>query len=235
MISVCIATYNGEKYIHRQLESILNQLSDEDEIIVSDDNSTDRTLDIIKSFNSPNIYIYINKGEHGYTPNFENALKHAQGEYIFISDQDDIWTKNKVQICMEYLQKYDLVIHDADIVDENECHLADSFYQERKSKSGLINNLIRYSFLGCCTVCRRNVLTKALPFPPNHKMCTHDNWLFVVAGTFFNTIVINDKLIHYRRHSNNVSTGGFAATTTISFKIKYRIYLLKWLLIKAFM
>lgn len=58
MISVCIATYNGEKYIHRQLESILNQLSDEDEIIVSDDNSTDRTLDIIKSFNSPNIYIY---------------------------------------------------------------------------------------------------------------------------------------------------------------------------------
>lgn len=234
MISVCIATYNGEKYIHRQLETILSQLTAEDEIIISDDNSTDNTLDIIKSFGSPNIHIYINNGDHGYTPNFENALKHAKGEYIFISDQDDIWAQNKVQTCMKHLKKYSLVIHDADIIDEKEDYLADSFYQQRKSKSGLINNIIRYSFLGCCTALRREVLIKALPFLPNHKMCTHDNWLFVVAGTFFNTIMIDDKLIHYRRHKGNVSTGGFTATTTIGFKIRYRLYLLKWLTIKAF-
>ena len=86
-ISVCMATYNGEKYIAEQIRSILPQLSEDDEVIVSDDGSSDATLDIVRSFNDPRIRIVQNELEHGYTKNFENALNHANGDIIFISDQ----------------------------------------------------------------------------------------------------------------------------------------------------
>ena len=74
MISVCIATYNGEKFLREQLMSILSQLSDEDEIIISDDNSQDSTINIIEAIKSPLLHLYVNNGERGYTANFENAL-----------------------------------------------------------------------------------------------------------------------------------------------------------------
>ena len=95
MISVCIATYNGEKYLREQLDSILPQLAESDEVIVSDDGSTDGTIDLITSLNDPRIKIVSNSGRKGYVGNFENALKHTTGDYIFLSDQDDIWYPNK--------------------------------------------------------------------------------------------------------------------------------------------
>ena len=126
-ISVCIATYNGEKYIRDQLESILSQLDFCDEIVVSDDHSSDKTIAIIKSFNDDRIRVIYNSGQKGYTSNFENALKHAKGEYIFLSDQDDIWLKGKVDKCMEYLQDYDFVVSDAVIVNQDLETLKKSF------------------------------------------------------------------------------------------------------------
>ncbi|EXY58193.1 glycosyltransferase, partial [Bacteroides fragilis] len=98
LISVCIATYNGEKFIVEQLKTILSQLTDFDEIIISDDHSSDCTLSLIRSFRDPRIKIYLNENDKGYTSNFENALKKATGEIIFIADQDDIWKKDKVDI-----------------------------------------------------------------------------------------------------------------------------------------
>ena len=89
MISVCMATYNGEKYLREQVGSILTQLGENDELVVSDDGSTDSTIDILKSYNDPRIKIFINTGRHGVNSNFENALRHADGDYIFLSDQDD--------------------------------------------------------------------------------------------------------------------------------------------------
>ena len=90
MITVCIATYNGGKYISKQIDSILNQLSDSDEVIVSDDGSKDDTLDIITAFHDKRIEVFKNDGRHGVVPNFENALSKAKGDIIFFSDQDDI-------------------------------------------------------------------------------------------------------------------------------------------------
>ena len=85
MISVCMATFNGEKYIEEQINSILLQLGKEDEIIISDDGSTDNTLDIIRELNDERIKLYQNNKQHGYAHNFENALIHASGDYIFFS------------------------------------------------------------------------------------------------------------------------------------------------------
>lgn len=232
MISVCIATFNGEKYIKEQLMSILFQLSSEDEIIISDDGSTDNTLNIIESFNSPIIHIFINNGEHGYTSNFENTLRHINGDIVFFSDQDDVWMSDKVSVCMKYLQKYSFVISDAVLVDEKGDEIADSFYAIRHAKRGWFKNIVRFSYLGCCIAFRREILRKALPFPSNHILCTHDNWITLIAMTYYNYIAINDKLIRYRRHENNNSGGGLKNATSFIFKIRYRLYLIWWLILR---
>jgi len=229
LISVCIATYNGEKFIRQQLQSIISQLSSDDEVIVSDDGSTDRTLQIVEELRSPIIKIIHNEGDHGYTPNFENALRHAKGDYIFLSDQDDVWAPNKVEVTLRSLQRYSMVVADADIIDAEGNVIAESYFRQRRAHSGLINNLIRFSYLGCMLAFRREVLEKALPFPPDHRQCTHDNWLALVAMTFYSCAVLPDKLLHYRRHGANASKGGLEKTTTMAFKIRYRIYLMKWL------
>ena len=226
MISVCIATYNGEKYIHEQIASILQQIGNDDEIVVSDDGSTDKTLDVVRSFDAQNIHIYINKGDHGYTPNFENALRNAHGDYIFLSDQDDIWMPDKVEACMKYLKVNDFVVSDALIVDGDNKPPFDSFCEQRKSKFGFLNTLIRFSYLGCCFAFRRKVLSKALPFPKNHMLCTHDNWLALVSTAFYKSAFIPLPLIRYRRYGGNASSGAKNANKSILFMIHYRLYLL---------
>ena len=96
-ISVCIATYNGERYIREQLDSILSQLSLDDEVIISDDGSKDSTIEIISSYLDSRIKVFKNNGKHGYVGNFENALNHSSGDFIFLSDQDDIWELQKIE------------------------------------------------------------------------------------------------------------------------------------------
>ncbi len=230
MISICIATYNGEKYIKEQLLSILQQLSPFDEVIISDDNSSDGTLAIIQDLNDPRIRVYKNKGDKGYTPNFENAIGKANGEFIFLSDQDDIWEPNKIKVCMEYLNKYDYVVSDATIVDKNGILQAPSFYRKRGARAGLLHNLIRFSYLGCCIAFKKKLLEKVLPFPPNHRYCTHDNWITIIAMAYYKVAIIPEPLIKYRRYDTNTSSGGFSNTTSLWFKVKYRIYIILWLI-----
>ena len=125
-ISVCIATYNGEKYIKEQLDSILVQLGEDDEVIIGDDGSTDLTLDIIKSYNDPRIKIYKNSFKN-LILNFESTLEKAKGDYIFLSDQDDVWLPNKVKDSLKDLFKYDVVISNCKVVNKNLDVIHESF------------------------------------------------------------------------------------------------------------
>lgn len=234
MISVCIATYNGSQYIRRQLESIIAQLSDGDEIIISDDGSSDTTLEIIRELSCPLIKIYQNQGEHGYTPNFENALRHAKGHYIFLSDQDDVWREDRVFVCMQYLKKYDLVISDASIIDGDENELLDSFYGVRKPYKTFLGNILKFGYLGCCMAFKRDVLIKSLPFPKNHVYCAHDNWITLIGMGYFKTKVIDEKLVHYRRHGANASAGFVNMHASTWFRISYRMYLLWHVIMRVF-
>ena len=106
MISVCIATYNGERFIREQIDSILRQLSSDDEIILSDDGSTDDTISIINSIDDKRIKIIEGPRKHSPTPNFECAMKESKGDYIFLAVQDDVWKPNKVEVCIKWLQNY---------------------------------------------------------------------------------------------------------------------------------
>ncbi|MCX6325136.1 MAG: glycosyltransferase [Bacteroidia bacterium] len=224
MISVCLATYNGEKYIKQQIDSILAQLSVNDELIVSDDSSYDNTVKIITDISDSRIKIFTNN-EKGYTSNFENTLRQARGNIIFLSDQDDIWLDNKVEICIKHLKTVDLVVSDCQIINCNNEIISESFYELRKPNKSSLGNLIKFGFLGCCLAFRSDILKKALPFPTNRKLCTHDNWLFLVGACLFTHKVLNDKLILYRRHSSNISPGSLSANTTLLSKIRYRLYL----------
>ena len=257
MITVCIATYNGSRYIRQQLLSILPQLAETDEIVVSDDGSTDDTSEIVRSIGDKRIRIVDNrKGEGGkhyhkeedgkhchkeeggkntlsnsLTRNFENALRHAKGDYIFLSDQDDVWMENKVAVCMEVLRSHHCVVSDAIVTDKDLNTTNDSFYKMIKMKPGRLYNLLWHNgYTGCCMAFRRKILRKALPFPPHHKLCTHDNWIALVGLAFHKTVFLDDKLIRYRRYGSNTSAAGLKKTTSAWFKLKYRAYLIYWLL-----
>ena len=188
MITVCIATFNGEKYIREQLNSILFQLSLQDEVIVSDDGSTDNTISIIKSFNDNRIKII--DGVHRYSPtlNFENALKEAKGDYIFLADQDDVWKDDKVKICLKWLQHYDCIISDAEVTDENLNITSPSLYQLMNIKSGRVYNILyKNGYTGCCMAFTRRVKEAALPFPKDIPM--HDIWIGNVAAFLYLSLI----------------------------------------------
>lgn len=231
MISVCIATYNGEKYIKEQLDSILSQLNINDEIIISDDSSTDKTLEIVKAYNESRIKIFSNNEFHSPIFNFENALKHAQGDYIFLADQDDVWMPNKINQMMGALNHFSLVVSNCYVVDQN-CHIIRQSFFAKDPSTCILNNLIRNSYLGCCMAFRKEVLEKAIPFPRHIAM--HDIWLGLCGALFYKVCFIPDKLIMYRRHGENVSPTGEKSKYSIVYRIKYRLYLMYSLIIRYF-
>ncbi|MGL4347430.1 MAG: glycosyltransferase family 2 protein [Chitinophagaceae bacterium] len=226
-ISVCIATYNGEKYIKEQLDSILYQIGEDSEVIISDDGSTDKTLDIIREYSDDRIKIFINQGRKGYTKNFENALKHSTGDYIFLSDQDDVWLPNKVDIILKNIQENQLILTDAWICDDN-LNSIKKLSEWRRYKSGYIDNLYKGVYVGCTMAFNRNMLSFFLPIPNN--IIGHDVWFGLLAELKYSIRYIDVPLIYYRRHNQTFSTSGTKSKNSLWFMIKYRLYVLYYTL-----
>ena len=157
-ISVCLASYNGEKYIREQLDSILPQLGENDEIIISDDHSTDNTINVIKSLNDSRIKIFENNLGKGYSRNFENAINQATGDIIFLSDQDDVWMENKVELMTKELKQNDLVVSDALISDGNLNPTLGSHFKVHGTKKGFINNWLKTRYIGACMAFKKEIL-----------------------------------------------------------------------------
>lgn len=202
MNSVCMATYNGERYIQRQLESILKQLDSMDEVIIFDDCSTDNTRKVIKAMDDSRIHLYKNIKNLGVNKTFENALKKARGDIIFLSDQDDIWLDDKVAFIIDYFQKHsdvDVIQHDAEVVYENLTVIDKSFFHWRGHVGpSVIRNLLRDTHLGCCMAMRRNVINDCLPIT---SIPYHDKWIGVVAPlTGHKVMFIPTVLMKYIRH-----------------------------------
>lgn len=225
-ISVCLAVYNGAKYIKLQLESILSQLKATDEVIVSDDGSTDDTLSIVRTFNDLRIRILVGNNYKNPIYNFENAIKHASGDIIFLADQDDFWLPEKVSEMLKALKTADIVVSNCYMGDENLQIIKSSYFEWRNSKKGLIKNLYRNSYLGCCIAFKRNMLSKILPFPA--KIPMHDMWIGLIAELYYKPIFLDKPLMIYRRHSNNVTslTENFKSTASVAKQISDRYYLI---------
>jgi glycosyltransferase involved in cell wall biosynthesis len=226
-----MATYNGQRYIKEQIESIISQLDIDDELIISDDSSTDATISIINDFRDKRIVL--KKNNKFYSPifNFENALRYAKGDFIFLSDQDDVWKPDKVTKIKNMLNHYDLVVSNCEIIDKNNKTIHESFFKINNSKKGIIWNIYRNSYLGCCMAFRKKILDKALPFPKNIPM--HDIWLGAIGDLFGNALFTNEILVSYRRHNYNASTATQKSSNNILNKLKYRLILIYNLILRA--
>lgn len=205
-VSVAMATYNGEKYLKEQLDSILENLKSNDEIIISDDGSTDKTLKILEQYESEDSRIKVYKNSKlGVKKNFEKAIEHSNGKYIFLADQDDVWAIDKVDKVLKAFKENDcsLVIHDAIVVNENLKKINDSFFSLRNSRSGILKNIYKNSYIGCCIAFKSTMKKYILPIPNNIEM--HDQWIGILNDKYGKSIFLKDKLIKYRRHTANVS------------------------------
>lgn len=232
MISVCIATYNGEKFIHEQIDSILPQLGFDDEVVISDDGSTDASVEMIKNIPDHRIHLFSNTKRHGFVGNFENGLMNCKGDYIFLCDQDDVWNINKVEIILSYLKTYDLVVHDAEIVNEKLKPLGKNYYSTLHHSEKFIANLYKTRFLGCCMAFNRKVLNSAMPIP--QKVTGHDYWIGMYSLLHFKVCFAPNILIKYRRHGNNASTSSEKSGNTLFYKIiTKRAFLMYYLLIRS--
>jgi glycosyltransferase involved in cell wall biosynthesis len=231
-VSVCIASYNGEKYIKEQVTSILSQLDNEDEVIISDDSSSDNTIQIIESIQDSRIVLLQNQTFHSHVYNFENALKHAKGEYLFLADQDDVWMPHKLETMLNLLKNYDLVLSDAIMVDEHMKELHASFFSFHHSSKGLAKNLYKNSYLGCCMGFNRYILDIALPFPKDINM--HDWWIGLIGEIYGNVCFSDEKLVKYRRHEDALTPTDRKSSNSFFKKIGFRVAMIKGLFLRVF-
>lgn len=222
-------TFNGEKFIREQINSILVQLAPDDELIISDDSSADHTMEIIQSYRDPRIRVFENGNFQSPVRNMEHALKQAKGDYVFLADQDDKWMPDRIGKTIERLWKYDLVLCDAVVIDQEENTLQESFYHWNHSGAGFWKNLKKSSFLGCSMAFNRKVLKAVLPFPK--KIPMHDLWIGLVAKSIGKVFFMPERLIYYRRHKDNFmaamtrdkkNPSGFS----LGYKIRYRLWML---------
>lgn len=202
-ISVAMATYNGEKFIKEQISSILDNLNSNDEVVISDDGSTDDTIKIIENFNDKRIQL-IDGPKKGIKQNFANAINNTTGDIIFLSDQDDVWVKDKVNLVLKKFEEENditLVIHNCQIVDINLNVIDESFFDFRNSGRGLIKNIWKNTYIGCCMAFKRELFKKILPIPDSIYM--HDQWIGLISEIYGKNYFLEENLIKYRRHGNN--------------------------------
>ncbi|MDT9331592.1 glycosyltransferase family 2 protein [Clostridium perfringens] len=232
MISVAMTTYNGESFIKKQIESILNQTITVDEIIICDDCSTDRTLEILSEEiqnRKSDIIIKIirNKVNLGYIQNFYKAIKETNGDIIFLADQDDIWELDKVEKCIKFIEsngcdaicsKFKLINENGDeIIDKSRFRINKFLLNNDTNTKISFNRLIYGNISPGCTYCF-NKKVKDIYLKINDKNVIHDYQIMLIAATIGSVELLTDELIKYRLHSNN-SVGFSNKTRKIKFKI----------------
>jgi len=208
-ISVCMATFNGEFYVRQQLQSILDQLSDRDEVIVVDDASSDRTCDVVKSFDDARVHLERHVSNLGVLRTFEDAIRTARGDVLFLADQDDLWAPEKVSSVLRAFDIHpeaEIVVSDAALIDDNGAPIGASYYAIGSPfRPGILSNLLHCRYLGCTMAFRSRIRSKILPFPSNADIL-HDLWIGVansLAGG--KSVYINSPLVLYRRHGDNAT------------------------------
>ena len=208
-IDILMATYNGEKYLVEQLDSIINQTYRNWNLLIRDDNSTDKTLEIIQNYHKKDKRIKIlkdNKGNLGIVRNFEELLKSSESEFIMFSDQDDIWVENKLDMYLKMIEKIKnkgFMIHsDAILFDKNKSNiLKDTFISKKAINKGLENVFFNYFVQGDTILISKEIKNFILPFPK--EVYLHDRYIHLISELFFERIFVNKALIYYRQHGDN--------------------------------
>lgn len=210
-ISVCMASYNGDRWIFEQISSILEQISSDDELIIVDDFSTDNTVSVIKSFNDSRIKLFTNENNMGFVFTFEKAISLANNEIIFISDQDDIWMPGRLLLMVEKLQKFKvhLISSEFEIFGE-----IDKFSKyplkmvEKKDSFNYYKMILRIfcgrsPYYGCTMAFHKNIKRLILPFPSMTE--SHDMWIALAGNLLESSYHFNYISLKRRIHGNNLT------------------------------
>lgn len=209
-VSIAMATYNGEKYILKQLLSLVHLKYPNYEIVISDDGSTDNTIQIIKSMQKkyPIILVH-NKGKHGLNENFHNAIKHTSGEYIALCDQDDIWLSDKLDNLLERIDNFDIIYGNVKVIDSNDKNhpwpIMHDAYENSKHRYYQFRDFVYENLmLGCASLIRRDLIKAYLPIPAG--VIYHDWWFVLNAIKNGRGICYIDvPVIKYRQHDSNTA------------------------------
>jgi glycosyltransferase involved in cell wall biosynthesis len=216
MIDILLATYNGEKYLEEQLNSILNQTYQDFKITIRDDGSTDHTVAIIEKYQQKHpkqiSFITDKKKNLGPAQNFMELFKYSKAEYIMLSDQDDVWLRDKIAITLSAMHEAEknypnkpLLIHtDLQIVNHHLQEIAPSYFRYKKfnSKNSATHQLIMQNIVTGCTIMINAKLRDKIK--PNDCVIMHDHYLAIIASLFGKIICLNKTTMLYRQHANNV-------------------------------
>lgn len=220
MIDILLATYNGEKFIRPQIESILCQTYTDWNLIIQDDGSTDNTVEILKNYQKKHpdkIRIFINKTNTGSCiDNFLSIAKKVQSEYIMFCDQDDVWTPNKIELTLNEMLKLEkqsvienepILVHtDLTVVDEKLNLLSDSLfkYQKMNFKRDKLNNILVQNIItGCTMMCNKNLIELFNLINNSDGIIMYDWYLGLLASAFGKIGFVNKPTILYRQHQGN--------------------------------
>ena len=222
MISIVLATYNGEKYLREQLESIYNQTYQNFELIVSDDCSTDSTIDILNEYRKKYGLKYIQNNKNlGFVKNFEKAIEHSTGDFIALCDQDDVWKANKLEYLLNKIGTSDLIFSDAELIDKNGRIFFNSFKEYISVNHHKENQFARLLYgnyiYGALCLFKSTLKKKILPFPEG--LPYHDIWIILFAAKWNRVKFENTALMQYRLHRNNHT--GIKKNSSFKDKLEY--------------
>lgn len=206
-ISVAIATYNGEKYLREQLDSLYSQTIKPDEVVVVDDCSSDGTSMILEEYRQRyGLRFFINSNNLGVNRNFEKAIRNCTGDYIAISDQDDVWMPNKIETSLLKLKEIEK--GKPACVTSKSIPVTKDLSRTKELKNmndtfGLKQNILgELSSQGCTIMMNRQLVDSLSTFPSKEFM--YDAYIGLLAACIGNRLNIGIPLMYYRHHENNV-------------------------------
>lgn len=223
-VSVCMATYNGEKYLARQLRSILEQLADGDEVIVVDDCSTDGTVEIVKQLGDNRITVHINSQNMGEVYSFGQAIMLAKNDFLFLSDQDDIWMSGRVLLMQQHLIETgaNVVTSNFEWVNASEERINVPYdgvasSDSQKHFKNIYDIFVgKTNYFGCAMAFRREFVHMVAPIPSFVE--SHDLWIALASNLIGSNAHLDERTLLKRKHTNN-------ATSTISTRSLYRKFI----------
>ena len=211
-VDILLATYNGEKYLREQIDSILNQTYKEFRLLISDDGSKDSTRKILEEYKNKDsrIEVFFQENNLGVVKNFEFLLRKVEAKYYMFSDQDDIWKNEKIEKSLNKIEEgFDLVYSDLEVVDEN-LNVTYSSYWKLK---GIYNKVKKYNsfealylnnfITGCTMISKKELINSFMPLPNTSKFVLHDYWISLILSQEGKIAYIEEPLIKYRQHKNN--------------------------------
>ena len=239
-VSVAMITYNSAKYIREQIDTILINLTESDELVISDDGSTDDTIEIINEYIKKDTRLkLVFNAEHGINNNCVNSIKNCTGDIIFLSDDDNVWLENKIKTVLAVFEKEKCILiqHDCKIVDSELNVLNESYFSYYRAKKGIIRNIVRSTYGGSLIAFKKELLRYIVPLPK--KIPTYyDDWFGIMAEKHGKVVFLNKVLSLWRRHSGSHSTGFSNKKQKVGFLKKFfeRIYVrinkLLWVVFK---